>query len=378
MIRQAFTLIEIIIATLIASIVAGLLFVTFSQINLTSHISERRMNFETKEAWFQYYLERDLAGACLVLQPEEEQKQAASEQQEKNKQPAKEDAEKKVPAKKAKKIEKVFVYTHEGPRFESLNFITNNALPKFWNAKDAKLTPLIARVNYRLQEEKGNKGSFQLVRQEGAELDPDKFNSASVRGYSLVTGIKDLTLKFTAKFIEETEEKKTEEKQPTKPAQQPQQQQPQAQKKEAKKIKVTFKDVDDWNSDAIEKNRQAAQKEKRKGAVQKLIPVYVEVSGSFWDDTKKKSTPFSFIVPIIAEAEFKKREKPAPPMQVPQQKPGQRPQIGPQQKDGTITEEELKKMVGTMFSHPATPKFNVTSKNNAMMNGYNRFPGMPS
>ncbi len=391
MMRQAFTLIEVVIATFIASIVAGLLFMSFSQVNQVARISERRMDFETKDAWLHYYLERDLAGACLLLQPEEQQTTTAAQQGQQGKPAPKEESE-KGSAKKVKKIEKNFVYTHQGTRFESLNFITNNALPKFWGAKETKLTPLIARVTYKLQEDKKSKGSFQLVRQEGPELDSEKFNAANIRGYVLVDGIKDLSLKFTAKFVEEIEEKKAEQ------APQPKQapgagQQPPESKKEKKKIKVTFKDVDDWNSDSIEKTRQAAQKEKRKGPVQKLIPVYVEITGSFWDATKKRTMPFNFIVPIIADAEFKKREKPVPQIPTPpQQKPNQPPQgqggigtnpppgatgMGSGSQDDYITEDKLKSLISHMFS-PQTRVLNSLPINNTMMNGYNQTVGMQS
>lgn len=306
--RHAFTLIEVMVATLLASMVTGLLFSFFSLINKTVRITEQRMNFETKSAWLQHYVERDLAGACLVLQPDEQQTPTAAASAD-NKQPA--ESEKKEAPKKSKKIEKIFIYSHQGSQFESLNFITNNALPRFWGAKEVKLRPLIARVTYRLEEQKNSKGSFELVRQEGPELEQEKFNAAQNRRYTLVDGLKDLSVKFTAKLVEESEEKKNEESPEPKsnPAGQKGQQQLKETKKESKKIKITFKEVDDWSSDAIEKNNQAAQKEKKKGPVQKLIPVYVEVSGSFWDEAKKRTLPFNFIVPILGDAEFKKRPK---------------------------------------------------------------------
>lgn len=229
-------------------------------------------------------------------------------------------------------------------------------MPKFWGVHDIKLTPNIARVTYQIKEDPLVSGSYQLQRQETSDIASDKTTESKARPYTMVDGIRELSIKFLAKFEEEEEPKKEEQAAPgPQPGQKPPQ--PTAQKKK----KITYKEVDEWNTDTLAKDQKAQEKEKKKGAVQKLIPVRVMMQGSFWDNAKKRSFPFHFNVAISTDSAFKPRPKPSPLLLA--SPPGQtqgRPPSQTAQRNSTLPQSTLSgtinflnKMLGPLPPAPA-------------------------
>ena len=339
--RVGFTIIELLIATSIAGMMSVVLFMTLFQVNTGVRITVDMVTVESDISQVQYQLERDLSGATTLIEDvkPEDKKPTPAQAQPGAPKPAEPKEEPAKDEKKVKKIEKVFYSTRDGDRLGTLTFITNNPLPKFIDEKDIRLV----RMAYRLQEDKNRRGTFALMRQESTSLDYEKFSSQNVRAYALVDGIKDFSVKFLAKIEEEQEPDKNGDA--TAAPGQPAAPKPTQAKKEKK---VSYKEVGSWDTDALAKE----QKDKKKGPQQKPIPARVDIQGSFWDITKKRSTPFHFKIAIITDTELKPRPKPPAP---PKTTPPKTTPLSPGQQQPTPLQQIFGRM-GQRQSGPQPPQ----------------------
>ncbi|HLW72937.1 MAG TPA: hypothetical protein VKR54_02720 [Candidatus Babeliales bacterium] len=295
--KYGFALIELIVATLVASMVAGILLAALTQGNRFQMLIDNTIDTSTRIAVVANQLEKDLMGAFIPVQAEEKKdKQASPDKSDDAKNsPDKKDANKKDAGKKdevaekvaekkeEKPIQKIFYSTNKGGKFDTLTFITNNPLLVYVGKDVGVVKPKIVRVQYSLKPETGKKDSFALFRQESMELDLEKYKD--VREYEVIGGIKNFTITFTAR-IPKKDEKATD--------------------KEKQKILYEYKILNEW----VSEQKKDAEKDK---AEFPRIPYSVEIKMSLWDIQDKKETEFTIVCQIPVDfSEPKKDEKKQP------------------------------------------------------------------
>lgn len=205
MMRRGFSLIEILIALTIASILAILLYSSLDQAGLWLKRVEGVTGTDIAIGTFYDRFERDIAGAFIppIGDPDRADRAFAQhlkqvqEQEDKKQQqpPDKKDTQQKAPpvknvSLKDIQVKNVFVYQAQDNNLKELSFITNNPACAYGNHK-----PHIVRVTYTLERESG-KSTYTLKRQESAKLGP-KFVRKE-RAYQLLNHIVSLKLDFRA------------------------------------------------------------------------------------------------------------------------------------------------------------------------------------
>lgn len=301
--KQGFMLIELIIATLIASMVAGVLLTALSQSARFQTVVDNVVDTSTRIGVVANQLEKDLMGTFIPVQAEEKKDNSSSAKATQDKQKEAVDkkdagkkddsAEKDVEATKGKKeepkpIEKIFYSTNKGGKFDTLTFITNNPLVVYVGNDVGVVKPKVVRVQYSLKPEPGKKDSFALFRQESMELDLEKYKD--VREYEVIGGIKSFTITFTAR-IEKKDEKASADTSAS---------------KANVKVSYEYKTLNEW----VSEQKKDAEKEK---AEFPRIPYSVEIKMSLWDIQDKKEKDFTIVCQIPVDfSEPKKEEKKQP------------------------------------------------------------------
>ncbi|HSW74032.1 MAG TPA: hypothetical protein VLG71_02660 [Candidatus Limnocylindria bacterium] len=193
--KAGFMLIEVLLAAAIASLISAALFVAVAQINRSTTIIVTRTNLEERALLVTGQLMRDLTGACVPRYPEKKESSAA-----KTAATAQAQGE---PKKEPQPWTKIFYGTKQEEELALLTFITNNPLLMYWSAQAGKAKPALARVVYRLEQEKTKlppkKVSYVLMRQEAYKLDMAAFAQDAqepIRAYALVRGIKHLKVEY--------------------------------------------------------------------------------------------------------------------------------------------------------------------------------------
>lgn len=293
--KKGFLLVEVMIATAIASMLGMALFMSWDQINRAVVSADDTVNTFDRMMLIRKQFEQDFMGMCLpVSRPyiKEKEEPAAPQQgatpapQPGN--PAQKDAQKKE---KPKLVERVFYALNKGEIFESLTCLTNNPLQVYWSDRVGAARPRIARIQYRLEQDPKTekKPSYTLYRQEAYTLDLDNFKKDSdkaVRSYVLITGIKELKLTYwqEVQVAHEVKDKEADKAAPVpKPGEKP------AQKEAKKEWKKELKKVTVWD---LEKNPPA------KDTFIRPIPTMITVELVLWNMQKKKSRSFVFLIPI--------------------------------------------------------------------------------
>ena len=277
--KKGFILIELLLATLIASLIGGILFTALYQTNRFQAVIDNLIDVYTRATIVHNQLERDLMGAFIPVE-------AQLEKKEEKKKEKKEEKEKKVPPKRKeiKPINHIFYSRNRNGRLEFVTFITNNPMTIFWGAKTGKAKPKIARVKYTIQPEADRKDSFVLLRQEDYELDMSAFKQETkkIRAYEVIDGIKDISVQFIT--LIEKKEKENEGKE--------------------EKITREYRTLSEWKSEF----KEATEKQKDLPR----IPHFVEVKLSLWDNRYQKDVTFvfTFALPVdIAKEESKEKPK---------------------------------------------------------------------
>lgn len=306
--RSGFTLVELMIATMIALILSMLLFTAIRQIRrFIPFVDSLTQQYETA-ALINAQLERDLSGTTAPTEfyfraPKDEKAQKAKSEEEKKKIESQNEKEKKGQAAKEKKsqeektqkeesekskkpLEKIFYGTVKNGMLDELTFVTTNPLQVYWSAKAGSAKPRAARVRYTLKEEKQTKKnvpkSYSLSRQESSNLEYDQINQAPE--IIMASNIKSVTVEYTQVVQEEKKEGLKET----------------AKKSELKK-----------NTQWLDKNeKEAAPQTGKEKEEPPLVPQLVEFTISLWDIPKKRSTQFSFPIKIRSEIEKKKEVSP--------------------------------------------------------------------
>ncbi len=304
--KQGFMLIELIIATLIASMVAGVLLTALSQSTRVQASVDNVINTSVRIGVIANQLEKDLMGAFLPVQaqqsldtPSTALKPSEGEGKETDK---KEDVGQKGPEKeKPKPIEKIFYSTNKDGTLEMLTFVTNNPLVVYVGKDVGEVKPKVVRVQYSLKLEADKKNSYTLFRQESMELDLEKFKNA--RAYEVISGIKSCTATFTARIPKQQDKQQSSEQNPP-------------------KILYEYKTQNDWVS---EQKRGIRDKEKSEFP---RIPYSVEIKLLLWDKQDKKDKEFTIVCQIptdFSPAETEEKQQPEKPKKEADDKGGETP-----------------------------------------------------
>lgn len=251
--KTGFTLIELIIALMLSSIVISVLFASFFYVNRSTRLADEVVSFDTRSALIQHQLQKDIAGAFIPVQGQQEvekkeEKKAPQKEKVDKEKKEKDEKAKKATKQKPKKVSAIFVSSNKGNIFSELTFITTNPLRVYEYAKNTPVLPRIVRVVYRLVMN-DDKKSYRLMRQEGKELNYDSYKGASpsIKAYEVINFIKDF--KITYKYPKEETSKKKE-----------------------KKSSVEFEQTSEWQSDTRQKEN-----------VKPIIPQYIECELTLWD-----------------------------------------------------------------------------------------------
>ena len=310
--KKGFLLVEVMIATAMASMLGLVLFASWDQINRAAVSADNMVSIFDRMMLLRKQFERDFMGACVpVSRPytkeKEEEKPAPSPatSNAKSALPAKPEAKEAPKKEKPKPVERVFYAQNQGEMFEMVTFLTNNPLEVYWSDRVGAARPRIARVQYRLEQDPKTekKPSYTLYRQEAYTLDLDKFKTTtekSARSYALITGIKELKLTYWQEIQVEQESKKETsepEKGDAKAA-------PNVKKITAKETKKEWKKetkkITTWD---LDKNRPA------KNTFVRPIPTMINVDLVLWDSQRKKSHSFTFLIPILIDIENTEKKK---------------------------------------------------------------------
>lgn len=305
-----FSLIELLVASLIASILGTLLFTAFYQINRFVPVIDSRTTIIEKAALLNAQLEKDFAGIIVPnefydRQPKTKEKAPAAdadakkdseskkkEAEQKNKKQEEADSEQK----KKKPLEKIFYSVNKSGMLDKLSFLTTSSLQVYWGPKSGTAKPRMVRVLYILKEnptKKDGKKSYSLIRKESPKLEFEEIEKGLE--YVLIDNIKSLTMDYTAVLIEP--EKKPAPNQAQKPAQKPE---------------IEIKQLSEWQalrqaSDYAEASSDRQDDKKNQNQKQMpLVPQVISLDLSLWDNAKKRSTPFVFTYKVPGEFALKK------------------------------------------------------------------------
>ncbi len=252
--RKGFTIIELLIAFTIASLLTGALLTSFFQSNRLVNSLDDYMDIYATVLLVDQQLCKDLAGAFIPRQaiaPPKQKKQEPAQGQ------AKEASQKE--AKKKPLLKDPFVARNKDGQLSMLSFITNNPMRVYVDPEKNEPKPLIVRVVYTLDGQ-------TLYRQEDTELDLQPYTSkdSKIERYALAENVKNIEATFVA----------TEQGEP----------------KEGAQPEPEQKTFDDWQVGSDEKDLRSKVK----------LPDVVEIELELWDARKKRSRSFSLSMPILA------------------------------------------------------------------------------
>lgn len=261
--RAGFTLIEVLIATAIASILGASLFYSYHQTNKVVTYMTDYVDIFSAAILVDHQLSKDVAGSFIPVQAiPPKKKPTQKEGQEQTQELRAEEEQQKKPV-----LKDPFISNNHGQNMSMFSFITNNPMRIFWGKKSGEPKPSIARVVYTLQEDKTapkDKPRFTLYRQEGPDLNlaPYTKKESSFERYQIADNIKACTLKFVVRVEPE----------------------------EGKEGKVEFKTFTDWQLGKDEKDLRAKVK----------IPDEVSMQLTLWDTKQQQDRSFVFNIQIVA------------------------------------------------------------------------------
>lgn len=267
---RGFTIIELVIAITLASLLMIAVYRAFNQINRTAIHIESLFDYTQVMPLVYNQLEKDISAAFVPLRgyPPEEKKE------EKKPTDMLITGTATAPEVKPKKIEKVFYSTNDHESLKLMTFISTNPLLGY-----GQIAPRIVRVTYRLVPDKNSENLFILTREESTDLSAQALDK-NTRGYEILRDLKTIKVRFWG-IKEEEQEKKDN-------------------KKEEKK-KKEYVEFTEWGTDEQQKKTK------------KLVPNFVMLDGVVWDNKRKREQQFSFMYEIFAhEGKPAEAEKKAP------------------------------------------------------------------
>lgn len=327
-------LIELIVATLIASILSGVLLTALSQSSRVQASVDNTINTSERIGIVVGQLEKDLAGAFVPTQAEKKDEKApAASPEEKKDDTQKTSAKSTEPEQKtgqkkeAKPIEKIFYATNKDGMLDTLTFVTNNPLVVFVGKDVGTVKPKVVRVQYALKPDPENKESFILFRQESNELDLAEYKN--VRPYEVIGGIKKLSVSYTARLEKKEESASAKASDSASSSAKSFGEHGKATsdasagtKKEKPKKSYEYKVQPEWTSEPKKDSDKGETKQGEKKEQEfPRIPHSVEFKMTLWDKTNKKDKDFTFVcaIPVDSIEAQQKDDKKQP--EQPEQKP---------------------------------------------------------
>lgn len=336
--KQGFTLVEMLLATVIAGILSTVLFSTLNQVQRSFTFIDFFVESHTNAALLYNRLEKDLVGATVPLLFQEkiaEKMEAAQATQKQKGQKLKAKQVKNQTPQKEKKTEQpvtepqgppppklthIFYATKQAQdQLQILTCITSNPVRAYWSKKAGKGKPHLVRVVYSLELEEGQFAqdgqsirTYKLLRQESPELEYAKFKGpeSKIKKHELATGIASCKIKYTEFPLPPQPQKKGKDQAAAPPSTQ-----------ESKEPKITT----EWNKEErlaqIQSGQSGPEQLPGQQKQEQWIPNVVEVNLEFWDTKYTQKTPFVFTIPIITDhmmfvprkkREIKKDDKKSP------------------------------------------------------------------
>lgn len=320
--KHGFTLIEVLIATAIASLLTVSLFFSFNQINDSVRKASDTIDMLDAALLVDQLLLKDVSGAFIPVQaipPKETKKKPDA-----GKKPDdKTDKDKKAPDKgdaatdeqksKVPLLKDPFMSKNAAEQMMNIfTFITANPMRVYWGEKTGEPKPACVRVVYSLQEKKDRvkkEPRYQLYRQEGTKLDLALYTKteSEFERYLIADNIVSCKLKFIVADEEQEEEKEENagaKKQPAKDAE-----------KKDTKPKIEIKEFNEWLTD----------KGKKDVRTRLMLPNTVIMTLRLSNPAETRERAFSFRVPVavgLQEVPVQEPPKPAPAAQQGAKQPG--------------------------------------------------------
>lgn len=224
------SLIELIIAFAMASILTTMLYQLFYQISSGARKSDAQASVVTELALVGDLIERDFS-AAFIPRP----------------QPKK--AEEKPAAQEEKAPQKWFYATQEAGRLKMITCMTTHHLAAFGES-----VPDAVRVVYTMEPSKTHADRFILKRQESAQTDLKDFSSGKVRAYDLLADIGSCECTF---YVRKEDD---------------------AQKKEKKESKQEYLSFKEWDTD----------EQKKKAGKGRELPHFMKIHATCSDDAGRE------------------------------------------------------------------------------------------
>ncbi len=288
--KKGFTLLEVMIAIIVGSLVMGVLVQSLWQLSKSIKQVSRVSSVDMRVSVFQNLLEKELASAFApklipLKDDESEEKDDEKEKKEIDEHDEKDEESESTNKEKEQPLKKIFYTEHEGDNITLLTFITTSPLDVYNMSK-----PRVARIMYKMVPDKNNPELFELHRQESSSItDIKKFDSEAtegVKGFVVIDGIKSLKTTFLALPVKESKKesaspyvKKEDEKE----------------KKEVQgtdEEKEEFVTVERWN---VEDQKEQEDNGDDEGKKLPLIPNFIKMALVLFDlDQQEYTFEFTF------------------------------------------------------------------------------------
>ncbi len=281
--RVGFTLLEVLIATAIASLLMTAMFFSYDQINSVVRYVTDSTDLYESAILVEQQISKDIAGAFIPVQaiedPEPKKDKKAQEKKDDKKAPSQGDE--KNEAKKRLVLKDPFISKNAGQNLSMFSFITANPMRVYWGKKTGEPKPSIARVVYTVQadpESDKKNPRYQLYRQEGKELELASYTKkeSSIQRYLIADNITACKLTFIVADEQDEQGKEGEKKGKG--------------EQESKPKDIEIKEFNDW----------IIGKDKKDVRTRLKIPDEVSMEITIADELAKRSQEFVFSVRIAA------------------------------------------------------------------------------
>lgn len=273
--RMGFSLIELVVALLVSSILAVALMRVLGGSSNVLKATESIITSDMAIAVFYDRFERDISGACVPPFGDPSRAKAVKKPETPSRQPfvfgapAAQEPEKKD---KSVLFKQAFVYKVRDKQLEQLSFITCNPMESYRGSKVR-----LARVTYQLKPQSGSRGLYHLLRRESKN--PTYGSDKDVRPYVVFTDIESLRLEFLLIEKEPEQPKQT----PKQPAQLP------------FKQPVKHQQKTSWHE-----TWPPAAPEAQKKSAESGVPAYVKMHVVCQDPVERQLREYHFVFCIFA------------------------------------------------------------------------------
>lgn len=303
--KSGFTIIELIVAVLIASLMAMSLFQLLTQTRRSVRRMSAVMEVDPQIIAFYNQLTKDVMGMFAPQssirayqekdEKEKKEKEAAEQKPQlksgnnQQKQEAPPAQEQKV---KRRSIEQVFYLDAQKDRF-FWSFITSGGIHELESDGTFKPVSTMKRVAYLLEKDPQRPTVYRLMYRfntDTAELAPIRA-ADFYPSYELISGITHLEMELTVFEVEKEEQKEGEGA--AKKMQKNEEAKPSKEKREKKRQSASLKE---WNEAIVWQTYRT------------LIPAYLRLSGAVADRTGREY-PFEFMIPVVSYRPIMQKEK---------------------------------------------------------------------